>query len=68
MQRVVATTCKCNLELVFERPLVGQEPGGYMFTQSNLAEMVDVYPSILRGAFEVIETVNTDELSQPCTA
>ena len=68
MQWVVAATCECNLKLVFERPLVGQETGRYMFVQSEFAEMVDVYTSILCGAFEVIETVYTDELAQPCTA
>ena len=64
----MAATRECNLELVFERPLLGQETRRYMFAQSNLAEMIDVYASILCCAFEVIETFNTNELSQPSTA
>lgn len=68
MQRIVAAACEGYLELVFERPFVGQETGRYMLAESNLAEMVDVCPCILCGTFEVIETVNAYEFSQPCTA
>ena len=68
MQWIVAAACERYLELVFERPFVGQETGSYMLAESDLAEMVDVCARILRGTFEVIETVNADEFSQPCTA